>query len=110
MEITDSIPKEFIDGLSKKIDFSNMKILETLLIEYNIPYIKRRIYDGIQILYPDIKHCKCSVVCHRASYGGEYGLLEIYGLLNEEEKENDDVVGHLDYNDVFERIKKDYEG
>ena len=105
MEITNNISKEFIDDLSKKIDFSNIENLEKLLVESNIPHIKRRIYNGFQILYPDIKHCKCSIVCHSASYGGENGLLEIYGLLNDE----DDVVGHLDYLNVFERIKKDYE-
>lgn len=109
MKITDSIPKEFIDGLSKEIDFSNIEILEILLNENNIPHIKRRIYDGFQILYPNIEQCKCSVVCHSASYGGEKGMLEIYGLLNDEEKRDDDVVGHLDYLNVFERIKKDYE-
>ena len=95
--------------ITKDIDFSNIENLEKLLVESNIPHIKRKIYDGYQILYPNIKECKCSIVCHSMSYGGEKGLLEIYGLLNDEEKREDDVVGHLDYLNVFERIKKDYE-
>jgi hypothetical protein len=109
MEITNNVLKIFNNEVSREIDFSNMENLEKLLIKNNIPYIKRKIYDGYQILYPDIKQCKCSIVCHYASYGGKNGLLEIYGLLNDEEKREDDVVGHLDYLNVFERIKKDYE-
>jgi hypothetical protein len=62
------------------------------------------------VMYPSNweDDCKCSVICHECSYGGEYGLLEIMGLLTEEEKESDEVVGWLTANDVFARIYTDY--
>lgn len=45
-----------------------------------------------------------SVICGLGTYGAEEGLLEIMGLLTEEEQENDDVVGYLTAAEVLERI------
>ena len=43
------------------------------------------------------------------SYGYKDGLIEIMGLLTEEEREQDDVVGYLTPEEVFRRIKRDWE-
>lgn len=51
----------------------------------------------------------CSVIYGYGTYGYPEGLLEIRGLLTDEEAKNDDVVGHLTAEDVFSRIKDDYE-
>jgi len=47
-----------------------------------------------------------SVVYGCGTYGYEKGLLEIMGLLTDEEFENDDVVGYLSAENVYNRIKK----
>ena len=51
----------------------------------------------------------CSVIEHDNSYGHEENLLEIKGLLMEEESETDSVVGYLTAEQVFQRIKDHYE-
>lgn len=61
-----------------------------------------------QVWYPNRKDSICDVICHPYSYGGNEGLLEIMGLLTEEEAERDDVVGWLDAKNVFARIYVDY--
>lgn len=52
----------------------------------------------------------CSVIFSSGSYGHEEGLLEISGLLTAEEyeREHDTVLGYLDAENVFARIKKHY--
>ena len=51
----------------------------------------------------------CSVIAN--GYGSEEGLLEISGLMTEEEMKrvNDTVLGHLTAEDVFTRIREHYE-
>lgn len=51
----------------------------------------------------------CSVVYGYGTYGYPEGLLEICGLLTDEEAKYDSVAGHLTAEDVFSRIKSDYE-
>lgn len=52
--------------------------------------------------------CKCSVIFGNGTYGYEKGLLEIMGLLTDDELEYDSVVGYLTAKDVFDRISKHY--
>ena len=90
---------------------SEMIKLKNKLEDVNIPFVAE--YDDfyrLHIMYPNNwnNSCRCSVICHEYSYGFEEGLLEIMGLLTEEEKESDDVVGWLTADNVFERIQKDY--
>jgi hypothetical protein len=47
---------------------------------------------------------------HYGSYGNSCDELEIMGLLTPEEVEYDSVVGYLTAEDVFERIRKHYNG
>ena len=51
----------------------------------------------------------CSIVYGRGTYGYPEGLLEICGLLTDEETKYDIVAGHLTAEDVFSRIKSDHE-
>lgn len=49
-----------------------------------------------------------SVIYGRGTFGYNMGLLEIMGLLTEDEEEIDSVVGYLSAENVFNRIKKYY--
>lgn len=86
------------EALDPNIDFAEMDKLEQMLVEAGIPYEKSRVFGGKQLQYP----CK-------GSYGRSEGLLEIMGLLTDEELEYDDVAGYLTADDVFCRIKRHWE-
>ena len=51
----------------------------------------------------------CSVIEGMGTYGREQDLLEIMGLLTDEECKEDSVMGYLTAEDVFNRIKTHYE-
>ena len=96
--------------LDPNINFAEMDKLEQLLVEADIPFEKERMFGGKHLIYPHKGETQvCSVILHRGSYGRHNGLLEIMGLLTDEELECDTVVGHLTADDVFERIKKHWE-
>ena len=88
---------------------TEMTKLITLLNSESIPY---DLVDDVmgnednQIFYPCVEKSICDVICHKYSYGGPKGLLEIMGLVGEEIE--DDVEGYLTAEEVFSRIKKDY--
>lgn len=90
--------------------------LKTKLEDAKIPFEFSNLYDGFHLCYPrenkseDDTGRVCSVIQHFGSYGHSDDLLEIMGLLTEEESQNDDVVGWLSAEEVFERIKKHYDG
>ena len=87
--------------------------LKSMLEESNIPFefnIREFGADKLyHICYPNGGHGrKCSVIQGKGSYGGEDNLLEIMGLLTEEEEEYDSVLGYLTAENVFDRIEKDF--
>lgn len=91
---------------------TEMNKLIEMLNNANIPFeLTTDVFDNEnnQVWYPSQKNRVCDVICHQGSYGGEKGLLEIMGLLTEEEAECDDVVGYLTAENVFNRIKNHYE-
>ena len=88
--------------------FTEMNKLGYMLACTLIPYEMTKLYNGYHIEYPNHDNCICSVVCHDFSYGHQDGLLEIMGLLTEEEAEFDSVKGWLDADEVFKRISRDY--
>lgn len=88
---------------SKEIDFTNIQKLKEKLTKYNINFVEKRAEDGYQIFFPNSKDWDCCISCHSSSLGGKEGLLEITGLT--EEKEGN-IVGYLNYENVFMRIKK----
>lgn len=96
--------------------------LKKMLDEAKIPYefsncgfpFKNFRIQGYQLCYPysfqsENGNCICSVIEHYGSYGNEQDLLEIMGLLTEEENKADSVKGYLTAEDVFARIKSHYE-
>ena len=82
--------------------------LINMLIAQGIPFEVEESFGTPHICYPSRNERVCSVICHWFSYGNEKGLLEIMGLLTEEESEYDNVIGYLTANDVFKRINTDY--
>lgn len=86
--------------------------LHDMLVKHDIPHVIRRCFEGWQVCYPVCRpdhKCVIDAIEHRASYGSEANLLEIMGLLTDEEKVYDSVAGYLTAENVFERIKKHWE-
>lgn len=87
--------------------------LRRLLKEAGIPYENSSVdFLGSiidRVWYKRDDNIICSVIYGPASHGWRDGLLEIMGLLTEEEQEKDDVVGYLTSEEVFRRIKEDWE-
>ena len=100
---------------------TQMGKLENMLNLSNIPFeITEHWSNTKQIWYPSRENCICDVICFSeagldrsyglgGSYGHEKGLLEIMGLVNEEEV-GDSVEGWLTAEEVFDRIWDDYYG
>lgn len=93
----EGIPFEFIEGFG--YDKRMKALYPDLLDHYQICYPKK---DESQ---------KISVIEGFGTYGGEGDRLEIMGLLTPWEKYDTDggVIGWLTANNVFKRIKKDWE-
>ena len=87
--------------------FKLRKLLDHILIPY--AFLERDDLNGFQIIYPCTDNPICSVIEHDYSYGADKDLLEIMGLLTEQEKQEDSVKGYLSANDVFYRIKKHFD-
>lgn len=78
--------------------------LTTMLDIANIPYeltMDSCGNENNQVWYPSRDHAICDVICHKYSYGGEDGYLEMMGL---SENDDDDVEGWLTAEEVFFRI------
>jgi len=72
-------------------------------------YTGREWYQiGYPVLPPD-KRNVCSVIQGWGSYGEAHDLLEIMGLLTDNERSCDSVRGSLTADEVFERIKTHYD-
>lgn len=78
------------------------KLIE-ILTKNNIPFEVTSCWGASQLWYPNSKHAVCDVVCHKFSFGGKDGLLEIMGLVDEGEV-GDDVEGYLTAEEVANRI------
>lgn len=61
-----------------------------------------------RIAYPKVRDRVCSAIQGYGIYGNEENLIEIMGLLTDEEKKHDEVVGYLTAEEVFKRISKHY--
>lgn len=93
--------------------------LDAMLKEAGIPFERNDdmypdipLYESIgirRIKYPNVLECVCSVIQGKYSYGGDHNMLEIKGLLSDEEKAHDSVKGWLTAKNVFERIKKHWD-
>ena len=87
--------------------------LRCLLNEAGIPYEDHPEQLSVSVMdrvwYVRYGNVICSAIWGVGSYGYKDGLIEIMGLLTEEERERDDVVGYLTPEEVFRRIKRDWE-
>lgn len=92
------------------MEYKEIFRLKEMLEKAEIPFEFGEYMGGYHLCYPNNKIKECSVIEHDCSYGREQDLLEIMGLLTDEELKRDDVVGFLSAENVFERIKKHYEG
>lgn len=99
---------------SEKKTYTEIFKLKDMLEIANIPFVWKEHKDyrnGYQILYPvDGVYRVCSVIEHLYSYGNEKDLIEINGLMTDEEikEEHDSVLGFLTAENVFKRIEKHY--
>lgn len=95
----------------KNDEYKEIFRLKEMLEKAKIPFEFRNIFNGYQICYPEANKkkedckCVCSVIEHDGSYGHEKDMLEIMGLLTDEEAKNDSVLGWLTAEDVFMRIE-----
>lgn len=94
-------------------DYKEIVKLSEMLKEAGIPFEFSNLNGGYHIEYPNGENRVCSVVEHSFSYGADDDLLEIMGLLTEEEQEEDvgdesAVKGYLTAEDVFGRISRHY--
>lgn len=86
--------------------FKLAKALDIANIDYNFDDRSDAFGESYQILVPDENGFNIvSVIQSHYSYGGDDDLLEIMGLLTEEESQYDDVVGYLTPQEVFNRIE-----
>ena len=82
--------------------------LASMCLAHDIPFEIAEYWDGLLIGYPTLKQEErvSDAVCHSGSYGRHDGLLEMMGLLTEEELAEDGVLGWLTAEQVFERWHK----
>ena len=109
-----------------KREFNEIKKLDKLLTDANIPheFEEDEILGGGQLVYYGPKGkptpepgtymgagigAVCSAIENGGSYGNEEDLIEISGLLTDEEYEENSVKGYLTADDVFKRIKAHWE-
>ena len=86
---------------------NEMAKLIKILKKNNIPFEVTFCGGAPQVWCPNRKHVVCDAVCHKSSFGGKDGLLEIMGLVDEEEV-GDEVEGYLTAEEVTRRIFEHY--
>lgn len=84
---------------------SEMDKLAIGLEEKGIGFERIDLFDGEQILVPtsDGEDVEWDAVCHKYSYGGPDGLLEIMGSIVSENA-GDTVEGYLTAEDILKRL------
>ena len=75
--------------------------MEKLLIENNIQYTRRSLYEGWQFY---IHGTDGDIVCHEMSYGGDSGLWESIGFV----WDKGNATGYLTAQEVINRLKENY--
>lgn len=90
--------------------FKLMIMLKTNKIPHQFLNRSTSAREHYQVSYPTNGDDRViSVIQGYFTHGGEEDKLEIMGLLSDEERKQDEVVGWLDSEDVFKRIKNHYE-
>lgn len=89
--------------------YNDILLLKEMLEKEEIPFDFDELFGGYIIAYPTKEDCVCSVIEHDYSYGASKDLLEIRGLLTQDEERYNDVVGYLTSRNVYNRIKKHWD-
>ncbi len=86
--------------------------LKDMLEREGIPFDWSKGDRIVQIEYPNGKRGRngrvLSAIQGQGTFGGNQDLIEINGLLTEEEKKRNSVVGFLTAEEVYSRIDKHY--
>lgn len=90
----------------RELDTTEITNLHNALMALDVPheFITHEIGNGKHLYYPNKEDVICSAVTFLGSYGDRNGLIEIMGLLTEDEQACDDVVGYLTATEVCRRI------
>lgn len=106
--------ENFMFGINYSTDSNYQEILklDRMLTDASIPHTLDRLFDGWQVCYPTREQPELVMYAieHYGSHGKDEDKLEIMGLLTPDEEEYDSVLGYLTAEDVFERIRKHYNG
>ena len=97
---------------------SELEKLEEYLKEHNYNYRWNSVCQGYEgcpsmflphqdqiVVYDDHNTRLWDAVCHFGSYGHEKGLLEIMGVIVDEEADGGSVIGWLTADDVIKRLE-----
>lgn len=84
-------------GEKNDIDLTELNKLADGLRARGVTFVWRPCFDGAQIVCDD-----WDAICHRGSYGGLCGLLEIMGSIVR--NDDDDVEGYLTAEDILARL------
>lgn len=92
-------------NIQKNKKYTEILKLAEMLKNARIPFGLFDAFDGYQIIYygRTSSNWICSAIEFTGSYGAEENLIEIMGLVTPEE-DNDDVLGRLTAENVFNRI------
>lgn len=103
--------------MTKTVRYSAIHSLHDLLTQCGIPHEFGADGDGWKVSYPDSnrKTVRCVARQHRFSKGADDNLIEMVGLLTEEERMADTgtraaVGGGFTPEEICRRIKENYKG
>lgn len=94
--------KVMLDNVNIPYEFLDRSYINYEKHELERPFYQIIVYDK------ETNNRLISVIEGYGTYGVNSDLLEIQGLLTDEESENDSVVGYLTAENVFKRIKDNY--
>ena len=115
-KVLESVERMFgISITEPKVEYEEIFVLKKMLEGAGIPFEFHSYLDGYHLCYPCFGENRiCSVVEHNFSYGSDSDKLEIMGLLSEAEQQEDvgdehSVKGYMSAQEVFDRIKLNFE-
>lgn len=93
------------DFLVRVLKYPAIANVAAALSNLHIPNELVRCHDGLQLLFP---WTEADVIQHSGSYGSKANLMEVMGLLDDNETD-DTVAGYLTAIDVMRRIIREYQ-
>jgi hypothetical protein len=89
-------------------NYKEIEKLNKMLNVTGIQHTITRLFDGWQVIYYYNGKRIADAIQHCYSYGANDDLLEISGLLTEEEARHDSVLGYVSAAETFQRIISDF--